>query len=111
MPSNSSKGSRWKARSKKYLQDLGYEVGDLEIMRVVYTPDGLIPIKRDQWASDLLAQKANEDAMFVQVKGGIKPDMSAARRAFAKHVFSTHTRRVIHWWKPLSREPLVVECP
>lgn len=111
MASNASRGARWKARSKRYLQQQGYEVGDMEILRVVYTPNGMVPTKRDQWASDLIAQRADEDAvLFVQVKGGAKVNTAEAKRKFGEHVFARCTRRVIHIWRPMARTPEIIVC-
>jgi len=111
MPSNASRGSYYKKRSKKWLEAHGYQVGHLEVMRVIFTPDGPIPTKRDQWGSDLLAMRADEGKpIFVQVKSGLKPNLAEARRKFKEHVFARDTRRVIHVWTPGAREPQVFEC-
>lgn len=112
MPSNSAKGARWKSRSKKYLQGLGYEVGDLELLRVVYTSRGMVPTKKDQYGSDLIAQRADEDGvLFVQVKGGVKVNVAKAKREFESHQFARTSRREIHVWRPLARAPEIIRCP
>lgn len=113
MPSTNDRGRRWKARSKQWLERQGYEVAYLEVGRIVFTPDGMIATKKDQFASDLLAMRSGDtDVLFVQVKGGktARAQLAKARREFAKHQFARCARRIVHVWKPLAREPEVVEC-
>ena len=112
MASNAQRGAHYKARSKKWLQQQGYQVGDMELLRIIFTPNGMVPTKRDQWASDLIAQRADEDAvLFVQVKGGKKASVAEAKRKFHEHAFARCTRRVIHVWRPYASQPEVIECP
>lgn len=110
MASNAQRGAYWKARSKKWLQAHGYQVADMEVVRIVRTPDGLmVPTKRDQFGADLMGMN-HDEVVFVQVKGGIKANVAGARREFEKHIFARGVRRCIHVWKPLAREPQVFEC-
>ncbi len=114
MPSTTARGAQAKARTKRWLERQGYEVGVLEVSRIVYTPRGMIAVKHDQWASDLIAQKADEDAvLFIQVQRLERSSRTRARRQrdFAAHAFARCTRRIIVSWKPFAREPEVIECP
>jgi hypothetical protein len=84
----------------------------MEIVKWIFTPKGRLPIKRDQFASDLVVM--NKDIlMFVQVKGGkaaIGGTFPAARRAFDAFVWPPFVKRLVVAWAPRAREPRIVEC-
>ena len=109
MPSSARKGAYYKGRTKRYLERLGYEVADLEISRILHTPNGLVPVKRDQFASDLLAVSGT-DCVFVQSKGGTSPaDISGAVRKFAAHTFPPFVKLWIAVWKTGAHAPAIVD--
>ncbi|MEO7272061.1 MAG: hypothetical protein ABI211_08650 [Vicinamibacterales bacterium] len=107
--SNAAQGQHWKARTKKWLEEQGYQVGHLEIQRVVHTPRGMFPLKRDQFGSDLLAVGAG-GVVFVQVKGGAAPrsQLAVARAAFADFLCPPGAQQWVVLWQPRAREPEVV---
>ena len=113
MSSNAQRGARAKSRTKKYLEGLGYQVGGLEMVRWIVRPGRTpVPIKHDQFASDLLA--VNRDGvLFVQVKsgaaaiGGTFPD---ARRKFTAFPCPLGARQVVIAWPPRARQPRIVDC-
>lgn len=122
MPSNAQRGAYYKGRTKRWLVAQGWQVCNLEEVRWIYRPGQRpMPVKRDQFGSDLLAM--NETGIvFVQVKGGEAarggtfPD---ARRKFAAYTFpaaayrstgKTVVRRWVVAWAPRSRSPRIVEC-
>lgn len=120
MPSNAQRGAYYKGRTKKWLVGMGFQVANLEEVRWIYRPGRPpMPVKRDQFGSDLLAMSARE-IIFVQVKSGaIGGTFPAARRKFTEFVFphvvgavhgKTALRRWVVAWAPRSREPRVVEC-
>ena len=114
LSSNAGRGAYYKARTKKWLEARGYQVGDLELVRWVYPPDrDPFPTKKDQFASDLLAVNATE-IVFVQVKGGSPKTTGGsfpdAQRKFAAYVFPSFAQCWIVAWPLRSREPRVVKC-
>lgn len=112
MASSVSRGAAAKGKTKKWLEARGYQVADLEIVRYIYTPRGRMPIKRDQFASDLLAVGRGQ-IVFVQVKSGAQckgGTFPAARREFGKFTFPDTARTIIIAWPPLARVPRLVEC-
>ena len=112
MPSNAARGAAWKARSRRWLEAHGYVVVDLEIVRNVFTPRGIVSTKRDQLGSDLMG--VNVDGyVLVQVKGYTlkRPSLAPARRAFRAFPLPPATTRCIHVWKLRAREPEIIECP
>lgn len=112
MASNASRGAAAKGRTKRWLEAEGYQVADLEIVRYVFTPRGRMPIKRDQFGSDLLAVSL-QHVMFVQVKSGAAAaggTFPAARREFGKSTFPESARTVIIAWPPRARVPRIMEC-
>lgn len=111
MRSASSKGTYYKLRTKKWLEAKGYAVAFME--RMMWIPakkpgDRMIPIKRDQFGSDLMAMNL-EEIIFVQVKFGAST-VAAARHEFAKHVFPPLAQRWVVIWTARAREPEIVDC-
>jgi hypothetical protein len=106
-----AKGQYWKGRTKKWLEAQGYQVAFLERVLWLQTARGRIPIKRDQFASDLLAVNLDE-VIFVQVKGGVsrRTQLAAARLEFAKFAFPAGTQQWIVCWAPRARLPEVIVC-
>lgn len=101
-----AKGQYWKGRTKKFLEKAGYQVAFLERVLWIHTGRGRVPVKRDQFASDLLA--VNEtDVVFVQVKGGVtrRDHLADARRAFDAFAFPAGTHQWIVMWAPRARQP------
>ena len=110
--SNVARWARAKARTKIWLTKQGFQVADLEVVRWVWTPRGRLPIKRDQFASDLLAVDAHR-VVFVQAKSGVSAKggtFPQARRAFATYTFPSCVERWIVAWPPRARVPRVIEC-
>jgi hypothetical protein len=107
--SSAAKGQYWKTRTKKFLEAAGYQVAFLERMLWVPTRHGHIPVKRDQFASDLLAVD-RRDVVFVQVRGGAtcRSKLAAARAAFAEFAFPAGTQQWIVLWPPRVRQPEVI---
>lgn len=112
MASNASRGAAAKSKTKKWLEARGYQVAYLEVVRFIWRPVGPpLPVKRDQFGSDLLAMNA-EQIIFVQVKSGQSAEggtFPQARREFAKHIYPSHVRRVIVAWPFRARQPRVME--
>jgi len=110
--SNVSRGAYFKGRTRKWLIARGYDVADMEIVRWVYRPGGNpIPVKRDQFASDLIAMNAH-GIVFIQVKGGKQAigegQFHAARRLFDTFVFPDGVQLWIVAWAPRVREPRII---
>lgn len=112
MPSNASRGAYYKARTRKWLAGLGYQVVDLEVVRWVHRPGGAgVPVKRDQLGSDLMGVRADH-LVFIQVKGGAQAagdgQFPSARREFEKYRFPRWAHVWIVAWAPRARAPRVV---
>lgn len=112
MASNASRGAYYKGKAKAWLERRGYQVADLEVVRWVHRPGGKrFPVKRDQFASDLLAL-GHDTVVFVQVKSGASAKggtFPVARRAFAAFTFPACCRLLIMAWPPGARVPRLVE--
>jgi hypothetical protein len=99
-----SRGNYYKLRTKRWLEQKGYQVAFLE--RVLWIRK--VPVKHDQFASDLLAM--NEDSLiFVQVKLN-RANVARAREEFRRHVFAPGAQRWIVVWEPRAREPDILDC-
>jgi len=106
VPSAAEKGAYYKRRTKQYLERQGYQVAYLEQVLWVWTPKGRVPVKRDQFASDLLAVDTR-DVVFIQVRGGVsrRDQLAKARDGFGQFAFPIGTQQWIVMWKPRAREP------
>lgn len=111
MASNASRGAYYKGKAKQWLERRGYQVAFLERVQWIFRPGQRpIPIKRDQFGSDLLAVSGKR-IIFVQVKSGETAtggSFPAARREFDKFVFPPSAQRVILAWPPKARAPRVI---
>jgi hypothetical protein len=107
MASNVSRGAYYKNKTRKWLEAAGWQVGDLE--RVAYVGPKRIPVKRDQFASDLLAVSGRR-ILFVQVKSGAeKGTFQKARRAFAAFTFPPFAGRLVIAWARGASTPRILD--
>jgi hypothetical protein len=114
--SNVAAGSHYKARTKKWLEARGYEVGHLERMFLLHKDEKslkpgespLLPIKKDQFGSDLLAVNDTE-ILFVQVRLG-RSTLGRGRLEFAQHKCPPPAKQWIVIWERGGREPEVIDC-
>ena len=105
MPSAVATGSYYQHRTKVWLHQQGYVVEPLQLYGWIKTTRGLRPVKRDAFASDLLAVSAQK-TLFCQVKGGAsRAKLAAARAAFAKYPLAPGEEQWIVTWQPRAREP------
>ena len=107
--SSAKRGAYYKSRTRRWLEQRGWQVADMEVVRWVGAAERF-PVKRDQFGSDLLAVD-HRGVVFIQVKGGKSAtgNFPAARRAFSEHVFPAGIRRWVVAWAPRAREPRIVE--
>jgi hypothetical protein len=116
--SNAQKGQYYKARTKKYYEKLGWDVGHMEVMKWIHSIDKAtgqpvrIPVKRDQFGADLVMMNG-ESVWFVQVKSRSK-DVSAGHREMSNFKYPPPrpcgcVRRVVVVWELRSREPQVFD--
>lgn len=114
--SASSRGNYYKLRTKRWLEAKGYAVAFME--RMLWIPakrpgDRMIPVKHDQFGSDLLAM-CDRELVFVQVKFGSTRrgagHLAAGRREFLRYPFPADTRQWIVVWALRAREPEIVDC-
>jgi len=119
-----SKGNYYKLKTKKWLEAKGYQVAFMERMMWVFGRKGdmrrLIPVKKDQFGSDLLAMKGmvigkdgwaedHGELIFVQVKLNRK-NVAEAHKAFGKFEFPEFVEKWIVVWEPRAREPEVIKA-
>ena len=106
MPSAAAKGQYYMARTRRHFQNLGYVVEPLQLLGWIKTATGLRPMKRDAFASDLLAVNAT-GVLFIQAKGGEsrRDQRAAARAAFAKYPLGPGCQQLLVMWAPRARAP------
>ena len=123
MSSNAESGARAKARTKKWLEEFGYLVADMEKVYWIQTPRGRLPVKRDQLGADLLAvlpavglrcpgpYPFTSEMVFVQVKSGVSArggTFPSARRVFAAFPVTAVAQQAVVAWPPRARQPRIV---
>jgi len=112
-----NKGNYYKKKTKDWFIKEGYVCEYLEkLQRIFITPNKknkgkLIYIKRDLFASDILAMKSDK-VIFVQVKSGGKKtgiDIQKAIKEFNKYPFPKFIDRWIIVWQDRQREPEIID--
>lgn len=109
MTSSAQRGAYYKARTKRWLESEGYQVADLEKVHWIFrNGQREIPVKRDQFGSDLLAVSGRR-LVFIQVKSGkITGNFPEARRAFDSFRFPPFAGRLVIAWAHGASTPRIV---
>jgi hypothetical protein len=104
-----SRGAYYKQKTARWLRAQGYATAFLERVLYIQGTHGLVPVKRDQLGSDVLAVNA-ERVLFVQVKSGPtwRSQLAAARQAFAPYPVPLCGEQVILGWPPRARQPEMI---
>jgi len=113
MPSNRAKGSYNKLKTRKWYEQDGYTVYDLELKKSVWVKSRIIYTNCDTAGADLLAMRAAiaddpGEIIFIQCKSN-SSDISKATREFSRHPFPTFVKRHVVLWELRAREPKVIE--
>jgi hypothetical protein len=96
------KGNYYKYKLKKRLVDEGYCVEYLEkVQRIPDGKGGILNIKRDLFASDMLAMKIDE-LVFIQLKSGKtgKKNIASAFKEFEKYPFPPFVKKWVVLYEP-----------
>lgn len=106
-------GTKFKYATKKYLLGKGFQVEYIEKFTSIPTPKGLVRVKRDLFASDILAID-REQIIFVQVKYGStersrQVALSSARTEYGKFTFPDFVDKWIFLWQPGVKNPEIIE--
>ena len=110
MGSNAKRGAYYKAKTRKVLEGMGYQVANMEIQRTLWRRGKpTIFQKFDQFGADLLALD-KYGILFVQVKGGAtaKAKISEGLKAFAAFTFPPNVACEVWAWLPRAKEPVRV---
>lgn len=106
-----NKGNYYKRKTKDWLVKEGYVCEYLEKLQRLFVKGKLIYIKRDLFASDILAMKEDK-LIFVQVKsGGEKTGINIknAIKEFDKYPFPDFVDRWVIIWRERQREPEIID--
>ena len=106
-----NKGNYYKVKTKKWLEKDGYQVEYLEKLQRIFTGAKLFYVKKDLFASDILAMN-EQDIIFVQVKSGKNTTGISIKKAiqeFQKYQFPEFVKRWIVVWRDKQKEPEVIE--
>ena len=106
-----NRGNYYKKKTKDWLVKEGYVCEYMEKLQRIYSKGRLIYVKRDLFASDILAMNG-EDIIFVQVKSGKEGtgiNLKKAYQEFEKYPFPKYVKRWIVIWRERQREPEIIE--
>ena len=107
---NKQKGNYYQLKTRKWYEKEGYDVYPLEMARSIFTPKGMVYVKKDILASDFVAVNG-EEMVFIQSKTN-KNDVAAGVKEFHKYKFPTdcsHIKKVVVRWEVRAKEPTVRE--
>jgi hypothetical protein len=105
--STHSKGNYYKVKTRKYFEDLGYHVEYLEKFQRIYTPKGVLNIKRDLLASDGMAM--NKERMIFWQSKLTKHNVADAITQFKKLPFPPTVECWIVVWTTRVKEPEIIQ--
>lgn len=106
-----NRGNYYKYKTKKWFEKQGYCCDYLEKLQRVYSNGQLIYVKRDLFASDILAFNQNE-IIFCQVKSGKKDtgiNIKKAIEEFSKYPFPKFVKKWIVLWRERQQEPDIID--
>ncbi|MCX7641220.1 MAG: hypothetical protein N2Z20_01120 [Elusimicrobiales bacterium] len=106
-----NKGNYYKKKTKEFLEKQGFVCEYLEKLQRIYDKGKIIFVKRDIFASDILAVN-KEKIIFVQVKSGSKNTGINYKKAideFLKYPFPEFVDRWIIIWKERQKEPQIID--
>jgi hypothetical protein len=66
-----SKGNYYRKRTKDFYEKDGWRVDICEKNQRIFTPKGIVFVKKDLWGADLIAAKG-EEMMFIQCKTNMR---------------------------------------
>jgi len=105
--SNVSKGNYYLSKSKKFLENEGYNIEKLEKLTGFFKNGSMIWRKSDMLSSDLLAWNEKE-VILIQVKGGAKVSYNQAIKNYKK--LKIPLKKVVMLWRPRVKTPEWIEC-
>ena len=102
-------GNYYKYKTKKYLEDKGYDVDFLEryIRWLDKKTNSVKMFKKDIFSSDIIAMNENE-LIFIQVKQG-KKNIAEAIKKFNTYHFPKFVGLYIYVWDKGYKEPEILD--
>jgi hypothetical protein len=101
--SSGSKGNKYKLLTKKYYISQGYVCEYAEKLQAIFTPRGMIYIKRDMWGADGVAMNGKEMIFWnsklnrLHIAEGIKE--------FLSHPYPPFIKKQLVIWEEGSTKP------
>lgn len=113
MASTTSRGNRYKVKTKQWFIDRGYVCEYTEKLQAIFTPKGVIYQKSDLWGSDGVAMNGKEIIFWnskstLQEKKGIGIEKARGSTEFRKYPYPTFVKLQLFIWEP-RKEPIIVE--
>ena len=108
MPTNKAKGNYYQKKTKEWFEKEGYTVYPMEFARSIYTPKGVIYMKRDIAGADLMAMNG-EEIIFIQCKTS-KGDINKGIKELNAHPYPKDTKKIVVRWELRAKEPTIYDA-
>ena len=102
-----SKGNYYRKRTKDFYEKDGWRVDICEKNQRIFTPKGIVFVKKDLWGADLIAAKG-EEMMFIQCKTN-RSHINLGLKEFRKYPVPSSVKQIVVIWEPRAKEPEVCE--
>ena len=102
------KGNYYRLKTKKFYEEEGWRVEIIEKNQRIFTPKGVIFIKRDVWGADMVAVK-NDEELWIQSKTN-PVDINKGLMEFKKYPMPARVKQVVVIWQPRAKEPEIIEA-
>jgi len=102
-----SKGNYYQLKTKKFYESEGYSVYNLEQSRTIFTPKGLVYVKKDVAGADLMAMNG-EEIIFIQCKTNLS-DIGSGKKELMEHPYPSCVKLIVARWEPRAKSPDIYE--
>lgn len=115
MSSTTQRGNYYKAKTKKYYEDLGYTVQITEFMCGLSIPGRTVYRKIDIFGSDGISLNGtdiifwNSKHCSTKDKNNINTQIRDGKKEFAKYPFPKNVKLHLVMWEP-RKKPYIIEC-
>ena len=103
-----ARGNYYRKKTADWFKKEGYDVEIIEKNQRIWTPKGVIFIKRDLWGADLCA-KNEEEIIFIQCKTN-RVDINKGIAELNETRWPQTVKKVVVIWELRAREPEIIDA-
>lgn len=110
MVSKTSKGNYYQRKTKIWFEKEGYVVYPMEFAKSIFTPKGMIYIKKDIAGADLMCMNGKE-VIFIQSKTNLV-DIGRGVKELNKHPYPKCAclKKIVVRWEPREKQPTIYDA-